>query len=77
MQEQTKINAIKGIGEKTEQLFSKIGVYTVGDLIHYYPRGYDVYEEPILISELEEGKTQTVTGILHGKIQVSPNKKRQ
>lgn len=75
MQEQTKINAIKGIGEKTEQLFSKIGVYTVGDLIHYYPRGYDVYEEPILISELEEGKTQTVTGILHGKIQVSPNKK--
>lgn len=61
MKENTRINALKGIGEKTEQLFSKLGIYTIGDLIRYYPRGYDIYEEPVPNSELEEGKTQTVT----------------
>lgn len=77
MKENTRINALKGIGEKTEQLFSKLGIYTIGDLIRYYPRGYDIYEEPVPISELEEGKTQTVTGTIYGKVQVSPNRKMQ
>ena len=40
----TKIKELKGIGEKTEKLFAKIGIETVGDLIKYYPKGYDVYE---------------------------------
>lgn len=77
MKENTRINALKGIGEKMEQLFSKLGIYTIGDLIRYYPRGYDIYEEPVPISELEEGKTQTVTGTIYGKVQVSPNRKMQ
>ena len=77
MNERTGINAIKGIGEKTEKLFAKLGVYTVGDLLRYYPRGYDVYEEAVPISELEEGKIQTVTGAIYGKVQVSPNRKMQ
>ena len=55
MIESTKIKELKGIGEKTEKLFHKIGVDTVGDLIRCYPRGYDVYEEAAPISELEEG----------------------
>lgn len=62
MIEQSKINEIKGVGEKTEKLFAKLGIYTVGDLLRYYPRGYDVYEEAVPISELEEGKVMTVTG---------------
>ena len=77
MKENTRINALKGIGEKMEQLFSKLGIYTIGDLIRNYPRGYDIYEEPVPISELEEGKTQTVTGTIYGKVQVSPNRKMQ
>lgn len=47
MIEQTSIKEIKGVGEKTQKLFEKVGIYTVGDLIRYYPRGYDVYEEAI------------------------------
>ena len=64
MIEQSKIRELKGIGEKTEKLFGKIGVYTAGDLLRYYPRGYDVYEEAVPVSEAEEGKTMTVTGML-------------
>lgn len=77
MNEHSKISALKGIGEKTEKLFQKAGIYTVGDLIHYYPRGYDVYEEPVPISEIEEGRTMTVTGAVYGRIQVGGSPKMQ
>ena len=77
MIEQTNIKELKGIGDKTAGLFSKIGVETVGDLIRYYPRGYDVYEDPVPISELEEGKTMTVTGSIYGRIQVGGSPKMQ
>lgn len=77
MNERTVISEIKGIGEKTEKLFAKLGVFTVGDLVRYYPRAYDMYEEPVLISELEEGKVQTISGVIYGKVQVSPNRKMQ
>ena len=77
MNETARISTLKGIGEKTEKIFQKAGIYTVGDLIRYFPRGYDVYEEPVPISELEEGKTMTVTGSVYGRIQVGGSPKMQ
>lgn len=77
MNEQSKISELKGIGEKTEKLFRKMGVYTVGDLIRYYPRGYDVYEEPVSVGELEEGKVQAVTGVIYGRVQTGGNRGMQ
>lgn len=67
----TPIHELKGIGEKTEKLFWKLGIRTVGDLIHYYPRAYDIYEEAVPISEIEEGRVQTVAGAIYGRPQVS------
>ena len=32
------IQYIKGVGEKRARFFNKLGIYTVDDLIHYYPR---------------------------------------
>ena len=77
MIEQTNIAELKGIGEKTQKLFAKVGIETVGDLIRYYPRGYDVYEEAVPIGELEEGKVQTVTGMIFGRVQISGSRKLQ
>lgn len=77
MIEQTSIKEIKGIGDKTAQLFAKVGVHTVGDLIRYYPRGYDVYEEAVPVGAVEEGKIQTVTGAVFGRIQVSGSSRMQ
>lgn len=77
MIEQTNIAELKGIGEKTQRLFAKVGIETVGDLIRYYPRGYDVYEEAVPIGELEEGKVQTVTGMIFGRVQISGSRKLQ
>ena len=60
MNEQSEIRNLKGIGAKTEELFHKMGIFTIGDLLRYYPRGYDVYEEPVSVGELEEGKISSV-----------------
>lgn len=77
MNERSKICNLKGIGEKTEKLFQKAGIFTVGDLFHYYPRGYEVYEEPVTISEAIEGQVVTVTGTIYGRVQVGGNPKMQ
>ena len=58
------IETLKGIGEKTAKLFEKVGVRTVDDLLHYYPRGYDTYGESKAIGELSEDETGTVEGFL-------------
>lgn len=75
--EKRKISSLKGIGEKTEKLFQKIGVDTVEDLIRYYPKGFEIFEDPISVGEVEEGKVCTVAGMVFGRIQVSTNSKMQ
>ncbi|MFG6366005.1 ATP-dependent DNA helicase RecG [Schaedlerella sp.] len=77
MDERSGIREIKGIGEKAEKTFSKIGIHTVGDLIRYYPRGYEVYEDPVAVGEIEEGHTMTVSGAIYGRVQVSGSPKMQ
>lgn len=51
----TEFETLKGVGEKTEKLFWKVGIYDTDDLLHYYPRNYDEYETPVDIAELKEG----------------------
>ena len=58
------IETLKGIGEKTAKLFEKVGIRTIDDLLHYYPRGYDTYGESKAIGELSEDETGTVEGFL-------------
>ena len=77
MNTRSRTGSLKGIGEKTEKLFQKMGINTVGDLLRYYPRGFDIYEDPVPISEIEEGKTVTIAGSVFGRISVSGNRSLQ
>lgn len=77
MNENSKISTLKGIGEKTQALFEKAGVRTIGDLLRYYPRGYDVYDDPVLVGEAVEGKTVTVTGAIFGRVQLGGSRNMQ
>lgn len=61
---QQSITTLKGVGEKTAALFSKLGVETVEDLLHYYPRAYDAFENPVPIGQLQEGAVAAVSGQL-------------
>lgn len=70
MREQDSIRTIKGIGEKTEKLLGKLGIFTVGDFLRYYPRDYDEYQEPVEISQAAPGKKCAVLARLSGKVGV-------
>ena len=61
---QEPITSLKGIGEKTGALFKRLGIETVEDLLHDYPRAYDVYEPAIPVGQVQEGRICTVCGQL-------------
>ena len=48
------LTTLKGIGEKTEKLFAKVGIYNLQQLLHYYPRDYDCYAEPVPLRECRQ-----------------------
>ncbi len=54
------LRTIKGIGEKTEKDFNKMGLYIVEDIIRHYPRAYDVFEAPTSIVDIAEGKIVSI-----------------
>ena len=45
------IKELKGVGDKTATLFHKLNIFSVGDLIGYYPRDYDIFKPVCRIAE--------------------------
>lgn len=70
MNESESIRKLKGIGEKTEALFHKIGVYTIGDLLRYYPRDYDVFREVQAVGEIKDQEKAAIMGTITGSVEV-------
>ena len=63
----TPLQYIKGVGPQLYERFKKKGLYTVSDLINFYPRTYNdfrVIEDP---SELSEGKHAVISGEIFNK----------
>ena len=46
----TPVQFIKGIGPKTAQRFSRLGVETAADLLSFYPRDYVDYSQPYSVA---------------------------
>ncbi len=68
-----KVMSLKGIGEKTSDAFEKLGVVTVRDLLSYYPRDYETFEEPRpagSLPSLEDGTLAAVAGYVREEPQV-------
>lgn len=42
-----EIGTLKGIGPKSTALYARLGIFTVRDLLTYYPRDYERYEKPV------------------------------
>lgn len=57
-----KLNVLNGIGEKTEKIFNRAGIFSVDDLLTYYPRYYDVFNAPVHINDLEIDMIQAIKG---------------
>lgn len=64
------IKTINGIGDKTAETLSKLGIYTVSDLLMYYPRTYISYDDPVDIENLQTGMRQSVRARINSRVEV-------
>lgn len=55
----TNLQYLKGVGPARVEILNKMGLYTIDDLVHYFPRDYEdrgIYKK---ICELQDGETVT------------------
>ena len=60
----TSVQYLKGIGEKRAQALNQIGIFTIGDLLQYYPRRYLDRSNITLIKHLRVNTVATVVGTI-------------
>ncbi len=59
---QTPIQYVKGVGPAKADLFANLGVFTVEDLLYFFPKRYEDRSRLVPISQLKIGEWQTVSG---------------
>ena len=73
MTDSSPITAVKGIGPKSSENFHRAGIRTVGDLVRYYPRGYDAFDAPVRaggLSVFDDGRVVAVEGEIERALSV-------
>lgn len=61
---QKEVQYIKGVGPNRAELLNKLGIYTLEDLITYYPRDYEDRGKPKKIAEVYNGEECLIEGIV-------------
>lgn len=56
------ITYLPGIGAKNSERLAKLGIFTVRDLLYYYPRDHINYARQVNIRDAAEGETVTLVG---------------
>ena len=59
-----KIEQLSGIGAKRAELFHKLGVYSVGQLLNYYPRDYEDWSDITDISDVVDNTTVCIRAVV-------------
>lgn len=57
------VQYIKGVGPSRVKLLNLLGIFTIEDLINYYPRTYEDRTKVTKIAELEEGQYALIEGV--------------
>ena len=70
MKIQTGLTSIKGVGEKTAELFARLHITNVGELLEHYPRDYEKMDAPVTVSALTPGRVCAVRAAVIGMPQV-------
>ena len=73
--EKTDVTYCKGVGPKIAQLLNKLKIFTVMDLLNYYPSRHLDYTNRTKIKNIKEGENVTIFGEIRDvNIYNSPNK---
>ena len=60
----TDIRFLKGIGEKRAAGFKKLGITTVEDLLFFFPRAYEDWQNTVPVREAPENETVAIKAII-------------
>lgn len=63
------LTALKGVGEKRQKLYQKLGINTVGDLLEHYPRGYLDLTGSLAIRDASDERPSAVKAVVTQKSQ--------
>jgi ATP-dependent DNA helicase RecG len=58
------VQFLKGVGPVRAEVFSRLGVETVGDLLEYYPRDWNFVPEPTKIGQIRPDQEVAVIGLI-------------
>ena len=65
---ENEVQFIKGVGPTRVQLLQKLGIYTLEDLITYYPRDYEDRSKPKMIASLQDGEETLIEAMVVSKM---------
>ncbi len=65
-----QITELKGIGEKSANLFHKLNIFSLRDLLFYFPRDYETFGPAVKVSEARSGEICTVKLTIVGTVMV-------
>ena len=57
------VQFIKGVGPSRVKLLNILGIYTIEDLISYYPRTYEDRTKITKIAELQDGQSAMIEAV--------------
>ncbi len=60
----SRITYLKGVGERRAELFARLGIYTVFDLLNYFPREYEDRRKIVPVSEVRAGESVCIDAIV-------------
>ena len=64
------VKYVKGVGPNRVKLLNKLGIYTLKDLITYYPRNYEDRSIITKIADTKDGEKYTIEGIALSEVNV-------
>lgn len=62
------IKYLKGVGEKRAEIFAKLDIHTVKDLLYYIPRSYTDYSFPVSINDAVTGENNVIEATVTAKL---------
>lgn len=63
------IRYLKGIGPKKAKVLNKLGIWTIEDLLYFFPRRYEDRTNFVPVAKLKEGETKTIKAQVLAKVE--------
>ena len=61
---ETPISSLTGVGPTLAKTLSKVGIFTIADLLSYWPRDFEDRTKKISLSQFNSGKVHTIAQVL-------------